>query len=411
MKKNFFFAAMAALALVGCNDKTQSELTDEMVGLSGEAKIEVSFYYNQGKHEVNGVAFEGNEYVPSTVEVIATVDYSAYSNQTKGQVFKQFVATRTGEGTYALTIPAGEKKIHVEVLPKGFAAKYWNTLTESVDAYYKLAKAVEFDVLAGNSYVQKDPKETTMAKSSEALNNVATVEFTVSGKVTGVAEELESKNKEYTHKTKEINMSNVAIKLEVSNTEKDKEGNLVDTRKLTYNATTNSNGEYNAVVKLFNGWDFDNVVISVEPVAYTAQFTHYFEELNQSDTEDLAYNDATWKNDKGKEFDGWGSHPTGIFDWQNMAVDGYWKGNASDITLSKAKVELAKKESDHNLTMTFVPLQLKKVPGITEGEEYVFEACDYKDKDDKNAKYTEHKVKQYNKTVDAILTALGWDKL
>jgi len=406
MKKNFFFAAMAALALVGCNDKTQSELTDEMVGLSGEAKIEVSFYYNQGKHEVNGVAFEGNEYVPSTVEVIATVDYSAYSNQTKGQVFKQFVATRTGEGTYALTIPAGEKKIAVDVQPKGFAAKYWNTLTESVDAYYALATPVHFDVLAGNSYVQKDPKETTMAKSSEALNNVATVEFTVSGKVTGVAEELEDKDDVKTLKTKEINMSNVAIKLEVSNTEKDKEGNLVDTRKLTYNATTNSNGEYSAVVKLFNGWDFANVEISVEPVAYTAQFTHNYEELNQTQTAALKYTDEKWGDE---DTPGWGKYKDGRYNWKTMDVEGYWKGNASDITLSKAKVELAKKESDHNLSMTFVPLQLKKIPGIEEGEEFEYEACAYADRKKDDAKYTTFTVKQYKKTADAILTALGWN--
>jgi len=399
MKKNFFFAAMAALALVGCNDKTQSELTDEMVGLSGEAKIEVSFYYNQGKHEVNGVAFEGNEYVPSTVEVIATVDYSQYTNQTKGQVFKQFVATRTGEGTYALTIPAGEKKIAVDVQPKGFAAKYWNTLTESVDAYYALATPVHFDVLAGNSYVQKDPKETTMAKSSEALNNEATVEFTVSGKVTAQVEELEEKDEVKTLKTKEAEMSNVDIELEISNKN--------DDRKLTYNAKTGNDGRYEATVKLFNGWDFADVTISVKPVAYTAKFTHNYEELNQSATADLKYTDKEWGPDNTK---GWGSYPTGRYTWTKTDVEGYWQGNASDITLDKEKVELAKKESDHNLTLTFVPLQPKKVPGIDEGEEFVYEACAYKDRKDDDAKYTTYKVKQYKKTADAILTALGWDK-
>lgn len=406
MKKTFFFAAMAALALVGCNDKTQSELTEEMLGLSGEAKIEVSFYYNQGKHEVNGVAFEGNEYVPSTVEVIATVDYSQYSNQTKGQVFKQFVATRIGEGTYALTIPAGEKKIHVEVLPKGFAAKYWNSLTESVDAYYKLAKPVEFDVLAGNSYVQKDPKNTTMAKSSEALNNEAIVEFTVSGKVTANMEKFKAEEKVENSYVdiEEVTLSNVAIKLEISNTEKDGEGNLVDARKLTYNATTNSNGEYSAVVKLFNGWDFANVEISVEPVAYTSKFSHNYKELDLEATKNLK--EDNWKDNEGDDVKGWASLTDGKRTWKTIDVEGYWQGEANTIKLTKAKVELAKKESDHNLTMTFVPLQPQNVPGITEGEEYTIKAYKKADKDKETP--FEHKVKQYTKTTDGVLAALDW---
>ena len=406
--KKVFIAAMAALALVACNDKTQSELTDEMVGLSGEAKIEVAFYFNQGKHEVNGVAFEGNEYVPATVEVIATVDYSEYSNQTKGEVYKQFVATRTGEGTYSLTIPAGEKKIHVTVQPKGFAAKYWNTLTEAVDAYFSLENPVEFDVLAGNSYVQKDASKTTMAKTSEALNNNATVEFAVSGKVTATAEELETKDDVKTLKTKEIKMGGVNIELEISNTEKDGEGNLVDARKLTYTTTTNSDGEYNTTVKLFNGWDFDKVEISVKPVAKTDKFKHNYEELNVSSTKDLKYKDAKWGEEDTK---GWGSYPNGKRDWKEIEVEGYWEGGKVDIKLSKAKVELAKKQSDHNLSMTFIPLQPKKIPGIDEGEEIEFtEICTYAKRKDDKPDYETKTVKQYSKTPTAVLSALGWDK-
>ena len=259
----------------------QSELTDEMVGLSGEAKIEVSFYYNQGKHEVDGVAFEGNEYVPATVEVIATVDYSAYSNQEKDKVFKQFKATRTGEGTYTLTIPAGEKKISVDVQPKGFTAKFWTSLTEAIDAYFSLGTPVHFDVLAGNSYVQKDPKETTMTKTSQALNNNATVEFGVSGKVTAKEEELEEKDSQKTHKTRERKMGSVDIELEISNTDKDSEGNLKDERKLTYKTTTNSEGEYNTTVKIFNGWDFSKVEISVKPLAKNDKLKHYSKRNHQ----------------------------------------------------------------------------------------------------------------------------------
>jgi hypothetical protein len=59
--------------------------------------------------------------------------------------------------------------------------------------------------------------------------------------------------------------------------------------------------------------------------------------------------------------------------------------------------------------MTFVPLQLKKIPGIEEGEEFEYEACAYADRKKDDAKYTTFTVKQYKKTADAILTALGWN--
>ncbi len=101
MKKKFFFAALAALVLIGCEQK-QSELDINQARTQSPATITGKVTYNPGGENSKSVAVD-------SVEVIALVKNTVYSAGATGEA--RFMARTDAEGNYSINIPCGQKGI------------------------------------------------------------------------------------------------------------------------------------------------------------------------------------------------------------------------------------------------------------------------------------------------------------
>lgn len=355
MKKKIFFAAIAALALVGCNDKNQSELSEEALGLNGEAKISATFYYNPGARMVDGVEVTENLPVPETVEVIAQVDYAEYTGANPGVSFKQFKASAKGNGTYEVVIPAGEKKIAVTIIANGFSADYYLAPDNKITAYYPTQQLAAFDVLAGQEFVKNDAAETTFDAPNDILNNDRNVELTISGKLTGKVEVFD-KDAEMA-KTENQGFKGAAIEIKITSSD--------DDRELVYSTTTtNDEGKYELKVNLYDNWDLANVKIEIAPKAFVAKFEHFYAEVDAKKMKDTYADEAAF-NTAGKIviYDTFSAKNT-------VDVDGWWEGEAINVTGLKNKVELFGTATGNDLSIVFTPsVDLATIPGVLSAAE------------------------------------------
>jgi len=415
MKKKLFMAALAALALVGCNDRNQSELKEETLGLKGKANISVQFFYNEGEKLVNGVKVNENLPVPSAVEVIAQVDYAEYTGADAGKSYKQFVGTKKGEGTYTFEIPAGEKKINVTIIANGFEADYYLTPENKITAYYPKKELTAFAVLAGQEFVKNDPSETTFDQPSNILNNNRTVKFAVSGKLTGKKEVW----KDDALTTDNVGLAGQNVILTVKFADDTK-----DSRTLKFTAATNSEGafEFKADdVMIYDEWytaleedaNALEMKLSVKPWA-DEKFVHYYKYLFSSRAEKIWDKADTYKTKKdacATEKD-WIDYLDGAsylddgklrylyaIDADNkksVEVTGSWNVKEIDVANIQAAVTLFGKALNQDLVAEFVPADVKSVLGVgTTGNEVTVQC--------KN----EDKVKVPTTT---IYDVMGWNK-
>ncbi|MBR1929242.1 MAG: hypothetical protein IJ834_05840 [Paludibacteraceae bacterium] len=355
MKKKIFFAAIAALALVGCNDKNQSELSEEALGLNGEAKISATFYYNPGARMVDGVEVTENLPVPETVEVIAQVDYAEYTGAKAGVSFKQFKASAKGNGTYEVVIPAGEKKIAVTIIANGFSADYYLAPDNKITAYYPTQELAAFDVLAGQEFVKNDATETTFNAPNDILNNDRNVELTISGKLTGNVEVFDKDAKKA--KTENQGFKGAAIEIKITSSD--------DDRELVYSTTTtNDEGKYELKVNLYDNWDLDNVEIEIAPKAFVAKFEHFYAEVDAKKMKDTYSDEAAFiAAGKAVIYDTFSAKNT-------VDVDGWWEGNAIKVAGLKNKVELFGTATGNDLSIVFTPsVDLATIPGVLSAAE------------------------------------------
>ncbi len=418
MRKSFLFVALAALALVGCNDKTQSELTEDILGLNGEAKISVQFYYNEGTKLVDGVEVTETLPVPATCKVIAKVDYSQYTGGKKGESFKQFEGAAKGNGVYEFVIPAGEKAIAVEVVANGFKAKYYVNPEKAIEAYYP-SVTVPINggngVLAGQEFVENDPDNTTFSVDKNIVDNGRnTVIKSISGKLTGFVEDW---NKDGYAESVEAGLAEQKIELEVKVLEGE---NTKDERVLSFFTTTAKDGSFEFKdVAIYDDWknllekypDTIKMTLKVQKWA-DDDFKHYFKELDNKFDVDNVWAD---QNDYDKTFTGltdrwnkdflnWSAKLATVidvddymYDWSNkpQSILGSWEVADKKINNVDAIVLLFGVAQNQNLSASFTPQNYADVYGcIGYGKKESVECADN----------TKVDVPQY-----IAGNALGWD--
>jgi len=400
MRKSFLFVALAALALVGCNDKTQSELTEDVLGLNGEAKVTVKFYYNEGTKLVDGVEVSETLPVPASCKVVAKVDYSEYTGAAKGESFKQFAATAKGNGVYEVVIPAGEKQITVDIIANGFTADYYLTPEKKIQAYYQTKTIADINngVLAGQEVLEQNPTNTTLVVDPNIINNDRQVIIEeISGKLNGTFEAWNSDD--YPETVKQgIAGREVMLVIEP----KDKKA---DKRVLTYFTTTNKDGEFSFEnVAIYDEWkdqlmekdDTVTMKIKVEQWA-DEKFTHWYKAYDSSvgrklwndESDYKATWDGTYADRFGKDWDAWCADLAALKDGSDFLyaysknttqdVLGSWKVADKAIADVKAVVTLFGKSKNNELNATFTPADLNDVYGAKSKETQMVQ-CDNKDK-------------------------------
>lgn len=385
MKRFFYFMTCAAmLALVGCGDETQSELTESMLGLSGEATIRATFYYDQGARTVDGVVVSGELLpVPNTVKVIAQVDYSNYCGGDADVVFKQFEATAKGNGEYELVIPAGEKKVSVTLIANGFTADYYESADKApIQAFYTKVELPVFDVLAGQEFIKNnttigDVECTVFGVDKNFLNNDRTKNFTVKGKLKGYKEVWDAEN---TIGKKELSpLSGIKLKLTITTTSTD------DTRELEFTATTNDSGAYSFDnLKLYDAWfdemEKDETYLQGEISVNTwkdENFKHYYMSALSSAPKVVVADPTTvgeepnWDYYYMKEYLKFTNTETGyevyVYSWKETSYQtlvGVWNVGTFTVNLQDGNVILWGEALDQDLTAEFTPKDLSTVLGL-----------------------------------------------
>jgi hypothetical protein len=379
MRKSFLFVALAALALVGCNDKTQSELTEETLGLNGEAKITVKFYYNEGTKLVDGVEVSETLPVPASCKVVAKVDYSEYTGAAKGESFKQFAATAKGNGVYEVVIPAGEKEITVDIIANGFTADYYLTPEKKIQAYYqtKVIADINNGVLAGQEVLEQNPANTTLAVDPNIINNdrQAIIKL-ITGKLSGKIEKWDSDDKKLEAVDK--GLEGQTIELEIKSKNKD------DKRVLTYFAQTAADGSFKFEdVAIYDEWSEwledkkDTVTMTLKVKEWADVMKHYYKSVDGDVVKALFSTKADYEgtHDKAsfateKE---WSDHldalkdgtdPMYILQGASQDVTGSWKVKDTGIGNVYGVVKLFGESLNNDLTAEFAPADLKAVLGV-----------------------------------------------
>ena len=379
MRKSFLFVALAALALVGCNDKTQSELTEETLGLNGEAKITVKFYYNEGTKLVDGVEVSETLPVPASCKVVAKVDYSEYTGAAKGESFKQFAATAKGNGVYEVVIPAGEKQITVDIIANGFTADYYLTPEKKIQAYYqtKIVADINKGVLAGQEVLEQNPANTTLAVDPNIINNdrQAIIKL-ISGKLSGKVEKWDGEDKKLEAVDK--GLEGQTIELEI------KSKNKNDKRVLTYFAQSASDGSFKFEdVAIYDEWSEwleekkDTVTMTLKVKEWADVMKHYYKSVNgdvakalfnsKSDYEGV-YDRSMFSDDKtwSDKLDGLNDSGDYLYALQGASQDvtGSWKVEDTGIANIYGVVKLFGESLNNDLTAVFAPADIKAVYGV-----------------------------------------------
>jgi hypothetical protein len=391
MKKIFLFA-LAALALVACNDKRQSELTEEVL-MKGTAKIAVEIRYSPGLHKVDGAYKDIPLALPADASVFAKADYTEYG--AAGNNIKQFPAT-LNNGMYEMVIPAGEKPIKVQIVVNGFYGDYYaNPDQETPDkAYYPKfePKDLIYTVLAGQSFVETDPQKTIIpAPASALLPKQDYVITSVSGKLQG-KQEYWDKDKDYNEiQTDMLGLSGRTIILEIKAADAKQDPRVLQFKS----SSTNANGDFKFEnIKIFDQWvdslkadaDYLKMNLILEP--WTAEFTHYYRVLDSSPVKEVWDSEATYNLAKtaSKTYDADPDvafakylaeqyqkdgeklkyfYPTASNKTEN--VPGYWKVSEKTDTVAIGNVQgniVMFKSAEQDIQAKFFVKDVKKIMGV-----------------------------------------------
>ena len=383
--KKFFLFALAALTFAACNDTKQTELTEEVLGLNGKASIRVQLFYNEGTKLVDGVEVQELLPIPETVVVFAKVDYAQYTGAKAGQSFKQFDATKKGNGVYEVEIPAGEKQINVTIVANGFEADYYVTPEKAIKAYFPKKEIAIGNVLAGQSFVEVDPAKTTFSVDKNILNNDRDIEIKeISGKLTGNMEKWNDDNGGYVE-SKEAPIANREVELEI----KAKAGSS-DERVLKFTAKTDASGVYQfSNIKIYNDWkdSIDNDENSIEMTLSVKQwadgeFVHYYKLLQGARAAKIWADEAAYnlksKEDLFENEKAWADHLAGLsylddgklkylYSWDQSTKEnvlGSWKVADKKIGNLTNVVILFQQALNQDLSAAFTPENVNNVYGV-----------------------------------------------
>ena len=387
--KKFFLFALAALAFVACDDKRQSELTEDVL-MKGTAKIAVQIRYSPGLHKVDGAYADVPLSLPAGATVFAKADYKQYSAE--GKNIKQFPASLNSDGLYEVVIPAGEKAIEVQIVVNGFYGDYYANPDQATPdkAYYPKfeSEKLKFTVLAGQEYVETDPQKTIIPAPAAALFPKQEYELaSIKGKLQGSQEYWDKDAKSPLEVSpKMLGLKDKVVTLEIKAADPKK-----DPRVLQFKSSaTNAEGAFEFKnIKIFDQWvdslkadeKYLKVNLIVEP--WTANFTHYYRVLSESNVKGLWKNEATYKAERGAKTDEqwFKDEKLNTYVWidgdnnkyfyesaskQSEDVYGYWKAGKNDTTAIgdvKAAIVLFK-SAEQDIEATFTPQDIKSISGI-----------------------------------------------
>lgn len=387
--KKFFLFALAALAFVACDDKRQSELTEDVL-MKGTAKIAVQIRYSPGLHKVDGAYVDVPLSLPAGATVFAKANYSEY--KAMGDNIKQFPASLNSDGLYEVVIPAGEKEIEVQIVVNGFYGDYYANPDQATPdkAYYPLfvSDKLKYSVLAGQEYVETDPQKTIIPAPAAALFPKQEYELaSIKGKLQGNQEYWDKDAKSPNEVTaKMLGLKDKVVTLEIKAADPKK-----DPRVLQFKSSaTNAEGAFEFKnIKIFDQWvdslkadaNYLEMNYIVEP--WTANFTHYYRVLTEGNVKKLWTKKSDY-TDAQKTAEGagtaWEKYINGLYypdgDKQlyfyesssNASEDvyGYWKTGKNDTTAIgdvKAAIVLFK-SAEQNIEATFTPQDTKVIKGV-----------------------------------------------
>lgn len=285
--RKIFFVALATLALVGCQNQSQSQLDFDDV--SGKAVVQGYVYVDRGFKQDGTTLVAVNEPAEGC-EVVVKVPYQEYdANATSGD--KMFTAVCDANGFYTIEIPVGQAAIAgANVYTRPFVGTYYGMVNgqvmETTASFPETSTAVDIEngktFMAANMVVSKDV--TTPILSRQQV-------VTVSGQI---AQNYEKKNW--------IDPQNMdkgyTVSADVQNATKAVELQLTffhssSAEALVYNVTTDATGAYNLTVNLFDTWNISDVLVEVTAKSYLNKVTHYYQRYDEDnidwkyDTQDV----------------------------------------------------------------------------------------------------------------------------
>lgn len=322
MKKVFLFSAIVSLVLMGCKEQTKFDFED----ITTKSNLSGYIYYDAGYHSEKGI------YIQTTVpasdkDLVVKVPYSSYSAGAQG--FKMYNIKTNSEGQYSLDIPVAAKDcqgIVIDVLP--FVAPYsslnsQNKLQE-VDAFY-VGQVTDISVSLNKPTVV--PVYTVKRDESRLPQDQTRAQkVTVKGQVKAAYEKkMEDKiSKEYK------NYEKAQIKATVTNSN--------DSRRLIFNTTTDSEGQYTLDLDLYNSWKLgtDNVIVSIEVLPLVTDITHYYQRKD----------DGVWNDE-----------------YRSQSVHGYYPTTTTSLSLDAASLLITVQASPMYI-YSFIPESVETIYGL-----------------------------------------------
>ena len=171
MKKIFFMAACAALALVGCQNK-QSELNFD--DITTKATVQGYVYMDWGYIQ-EGTGFAKLNKPAEGVAVAVKVDYQKYDKDAAGGQ-KFFEAVCDANGFYKVEIPVGQEAIAgMNVYTRPFVGKYYDLVNGAIQevevSFTEESTSVDIEsgkvFTAANMIVTKDVEKPILTRNQK----------------------------------------------------------------------------------------------------------------------------------------------------------------------------------------------------------------------------------------------------
>lgn len=320
--RKIFFVALATLALVGCQNQSQSQLDFDDV--SGKAVVQGYVYVDRGFKQDGTTLVAVNEPAEGCA-VVVKVPYQEYdANATSGD--KMFTAVCDANGFYTVEIPVGQAAITgARIYTRPFVGTYYELtnaqIMETTASFPETSTAVDIEngktFMAANMVVSKDVTIPNLSRQQVV---------TLSGQI---AERYEKRTWiDVTDKTLGDTVSagvqdaTKAVQLQLEFVDMSNPSS----ERLIYNVTTDATGAYNLTVNLFDTWNISDVVVEVTAKSYLNEVTHYYKRYDEDNMD--------WK-------------------YQTQQVTGYYEGTQTTDDL---------REGDKLIGHTFGKMILNFVP-------------------------------------------------
>lgn len=325
--RKIFFVALATLALVGCQNQSQSQLDFDDV--SGKAVVQGYVYVDRGFKQDGTTLVAVNEPAEGC-EVVVKVPYQEYdANATSGD--KLFTAVCDANGFYTIEIPVGQAAITgARIYTRPFVSTYYELtnaqIMEITASFPETSTAVDIEngktFMAANMVVSKDVTIPNFSRQQVV---------TLSGQIAERYEkrtwiDIDDKTLGYTVSADVQNATKaVQMQLEFVNM------SATTGESLIYNVTTDETGAYNLTVNLFDTWNISDVKVNVTVKSYLNGVKHYYKRYDEDN-----------------------------FEWvdKNQTVTGYYAGTQTTDYLSDGDKLIG--HTFGKMTLTFVPNYAKE---------------------------------------------------